>query len=49
MEKKKDITLSISKNFATIFDHQLDLIEEHNEGTFETILGFWIFFLTQQA
>ena len=29
-EKKDDITLSISKNFATIFDHWLDLIEAHN-------------------
>ena len=44
MKKKNDITLSISKNFATIFDHRLDLIEAHNEGTFEAILGFWIFF-----
>ena len=30
MKKKNDITLSISKNFATIFDHRLDLIEAHN-------------------
>ena len=28
--KKKDVTLSISKNFATIFDHWLDLIEADN-------------------
>ena len=28
--KKKDISLSISKNFATIFDHQLDLIKAHD-------------------
>ena len=30
MKKKKDVTLSISKNFATIFDHWLDLIEADN-------------------
>ena len=29
-EKKKDVTLSISKNFATMFDHWLDLIEADN-------------------
>ena len=28
--KKKDISLNISKNFAKIFDHQLDLIKAHN-------------------
>ena len=28
--KKSDITLNISKNFTTIFDHQLDVTEEHN-------------------
>ena len=28
--KKKDISLNISKTFATIFDHRLDLIKEHN-------------------
>ena len=38
--KKKDISLNISKHFATIFD---------NKGTFETILGFGVFILTQQA
>ena len=47
--KKKDISLNISKNFAAIFDHRLDRIKGYNEGTFETILGFGIFFLTQQA
>ena len=26
-EKKKDTSLNISKNFATIFDRQLDLIK----------------------
>ena len=30
MKKKKDITLSISKNFATIFDHWFDPIEAHH-------------------
>ena len=30
MKKKKDVTLSISKNFATIFDHSLNLIEADN-------------------
>ena len=44
--KKKDISLNISKNFATIFDHQLDLIKAHNSRTFHTILGLWIFFPT---
>ena len=29
-EKKNDITLNISKNSATIFDHRIDVIEEHN-------------------
>ena len=28
--KKNDVTLNISKNFTTIFDQQLDVIEEHN-------------------
>ena len=28
--KKNDITLNISKNFAKIFDHRIDVIEEHN-------------------
>ena len=32
--KKKDISLNISKNFATVFDHRLDLIKAHNKGTF---------------
>ena len=40
-EKKNDISLNISKNSTTIFDHQLDLINVHNEGTFE--LFFIIF------
>ena len=30
MKKKKDISLDISKNFAKIFDHRLDLIKAHN-------------------
>ena len=30
MKKKKDISLNIFKNFATIFDHRLDLIKAHN-------------------
>ena len=42
--KKSDISLYISKNFTTIFDHQLELIKVHNEGTFEL---FFIYFLTQ--
>ena len=42
--KKKDISLNISKHFARIFDHRFDLIKTHNEGTFYTIFGFWIFF-----
>ena len=29
-KKKKDATLSISKNFATVLDHWLYLIEVHN-------------------
>ena len=41
MKKKNDISLNISKNSTTIFDHQLDLINVHNEGTFE--LFFIIF------
>ena len=28
--EKKEISLNISKNFATIFDHRLDLIKAHN-------------------
>ena len=28
--KKNDITLNISKNFTKIFDHRIDVIEEHN-------------------
>ena len=46
---KKGITLSISKYLETHFDHQFDVIEAHNKGTFETVLGSWIFFLTQQV
>ena len=42
--KKKDISLNISKHFARIFDHRFDIIKAHNEGTFYTIFGFWIFF-----
>ena len=30
MKKRNDITLNISKNFTKIFDHWLDVIEEHN-------------------
>ena len=30
MKKKNDITLNISKNSATIFDHWIYVIEEHN-------------------
>ena len=30
MKKKNGITLNISKNSAKIFDHWLDVIEEHN-------------------
>ena len=30
IEKKEDISLNMSKTFATTFDHQLDLIEVHN-------------------
>ena len=29
-KKKNDIILNISKNFATIFDQQIDVIEERN-------------------
>ena len=29
-KEKDDITLNISKTFTTIFDHRLDVIEEHN-------------------
>ena len=29
-KRKNGLTLSISKKFATIFDHRLDLTEEHN-------------------
>ena len=29
-EKKKDISLNISKNFETIFDHRFDLTKAHN-------------------
>ena len=29
-EKKDDISLNISKNCTTIFDHRLDLIKIHN-------------------
>ena len=49
MKQKNNITLIISKNAATIYDHRFDIIEKHNYRTFETILGFWFFFLTQQA
>ena len=41
--KKLYITFNISKKFSPTFDHRLDVIDKHNEGTFETILGFWIF------
>ena len=47
--RKNDITLNISKSITKIFDHRLDVIEEHNLGTFETILGFWFLLLTQQT
>ena len=30
MEKKNDVSLNISKNFETIFDHRFDLIKAHN-------------------
>ena len=30
MKKKHDISLNISKNFDTIFDHHFDLIKAHN-------------------
>ena len=30
MKKKSNISLNISKYFATIFDHWLDLIKAHN-------------------
>ena len=29
-KKKNDISLNISKNFETIFDHRFDLIKAHN-------------------
>ena len=29
-EKKNDMALNIPKNFATIFDHQLDLFKTYN-------------------
>ena len=29
-KKKYDTTLNITKNFTAIFDHRLDVIEEHN-------------------
>ena len=37
---KKDVTLNISKNFTIILDHWFDIIEEDNQGTFETIFEF---------
>ena len=46
---KKLYNFKYFKKNSPIFDHRLDVIDKHNEGTFETILGFWIFFLTQQA
>ena len=30
MKEKNNITLVISKNGTTIYDHQFDIIEEHN-------------------
>ena len=30
MKKKNDISLNISKNFETIFDHRFDLIKVYN-------------------
>ena len=30
MKKKNDMALNIPKNFATIFDHQLDLFKTDN-------------------
>ena len=30
MGKKNDVSLNISKNFETIFDHRFDLIKAHN-------------------
>ena len=30
MKKKYDMTLNISKNLETIFDHRFDLIKAHN-------------------
>ena len=30
MKKKIDMSVNTSKNFATTFDHQLDLIKTHN-------------------
>ena len=30
MKKKNDVSLNISKNFETIFDHRFDLIKTHN-------------------
>ena len=41
---KKLYNFKYLKKNSPIFDHRLDVIDKHNEGTFETILGFWIFF-----
>ena len=30
MKEKNNITLIISKNAATIYDHRFDIIEKHN-------------------
>ena len=42
--KKKAISLNISRNLTTIFDHLFDIIKAHNLGTFETILWVMDFF-----
>ena len=42
--KKKMASLNNSKNFTIIFDHQFNINEKQNWGTFKTILGFQTFF-----
>ena len=42
-KEKNDISLNISKKFATIFDHWLDLVKPHNKNFFRQFLGFAFF------